>query len=136
MCVGSCACHQVCWEGQFVVDAIARSVDMGRRIGGKLRFGLVYPLIFALTFVLAGFGQSTAEQDSSTGKESTEQKNDNNRPGKQIGEGGEDIGNGVGKGSADLGRGLAGGVGELATGHGVGAATSVGKGTVGFGKNV
>jgi hypothetical protein len=104
--------------------------------GIKLRFGLVCPLIFALTFALAGFGQSKAEQDSSTNKQTTEPRTDKNGSGKQIGRGSEDIGKGVGKGSADLGKGVAGGVGEVANGHGVGVATSVGKGTVGFGKNV
>lgn len=92
---------------------------------------------FFLAFALPAFSQSTPSQNPTPATQQTVNKKEKkDKPGKEIAHGGGDIGKGAAKGSADLGKGVAGGVGNLATGNVGGAATSVGKGGAGFGKNV
>ncbi|MHB8654935.1 MAG: hypothetical protein ACYDA9_13765 [Terriglobia bacterium] len=91
-----------------------------------------------LTFALPAFSQSTSDQDSiPTQKESKKKKKKTNKgPGKEMGQGGEDIGKGTAKGAADLGEGAVGTAGNLATGNVIGAGISAGKGVVGAGTHV
>jgi hypothetical protein len=100
------------------------------------RFVGICSLSLMLALVLPGWGQSSADQDSTTTPKSAHTKKKPNTPGKDIGKGGEDVGKGAAKGSADLAKGAAGGVGNLVTGHPVDAAASAGKGVGKAGEHV
>lgn len=89
-----------------------------------------------LTFALPGFSQSATNQDSTTAQKEVHKKKKNKGPGKEMGQGGEDIGKGAVKGAADLGEGAAGTAGNLATGNVIGAGISAGKGVVGGGTHM
>jgi hypothetical protein len=109
---------------------------LGRRATVKLAFVMICHLAFTLGFAFPGWSQSSANQDSSHAQKTVQEKEKSKGPGKEMGQGGEDIGKGAAKGTADLGKGVAGGVGNLAKGNVGGAGASVGKGVGGFGKNV
>jgi hypothetical protein len=102
----------------------------------KSAFEKICYLALILAFAFPGWGQSNANQDSTHVQKTVQEKEKTKGPGKQMGQGGEDIGKGVAKGTASLGKGVAGGVGNLAKGNVGGAGASVGKGVGGFGKNV
>ena len=93
-------------------------------------------LALTLAFAFPGWAQSNANQDSTDARKTVQKKEKSKGPGKEMGQGGEDIGKGVAKGTADLGKGVAGGVGNLAKGNIGGAGASVGKGAGELGKDV
>jgi len=93
-------------------------------------------LALSLAIAFPGWSQSNANQDSTPVEKKVQEKDKSKGPGKEMAKGGEDVAKGVGKGTADLGKGVAGGVGNLAKGNVGGAGASMGKGVVGFGKNV
>ncbi|MBV9780578.1 MAG: hypothetical protein JOY62_11465 [Acidobacteriaceae bacterium] len=89
---------------------------------------------------LAGFGaaQSTSEQGSTVTQSTVEKEK---KPKKdrgaasEMGHGAGDMAGGAAKGAGSLAKGTAKGAGDLATLHPIDAATDVGKGAAGAGKN-
>ncbi len=102
----------------------------------KPEFMMICCLALVLAFALPGFGQSNADQESTSSQKGDQGRKNNNGPGHEMGQGGIDIGRGAARGSLDLGKGVVGGAGNLVTGHPIDAGVSVGKGAAGFGKNV
>ena len=102
----------------------------------KPAFEMICYLALTLAIAFPGWSQSNANQDSTDTQKTVQKQEKRKGPGKEMGQGGEDIGKGIAKGTGDLGKGVAGGVGNLAKGNVGGAGASVGKGVGEFGKNV
>jgi hypothetical protein len=113
-----------------------RGITFGRSATVRPKSVVFCSSSLMLALVLPGWGQSSADQDTTTTPKSAHTKKKGSGPGKEIGGGGEDVGKGAAKGSGDLAKGAAGGAGNLATGHPAGAAASAGKGAGKAGKNV
>src|SRR5450755_2562508 len=92
--------------------------------------------LFTATMCLAGiaFAQTSSPAQASDGaaanrKSHTSAKHD-------VGSGAGDIGKGVGKGAGSAAKGTGKAVGDLVTLHPINAATDLGKGAAGTGKNI
>ena len=81
-------------------------------------------------------GTAQTRSESHHNKQQGKKQKSGTSPGKDVGNGGEDIGKGTGKGAESLGKGTAGAAGNLATLHPGKAGADLGKGAAGAGKDV
>jgi hypothetical protein len=83
-----------------------------------------------------GTAQTQSGPQDKTQQDKTQQDKQKAGPGKEVGNGGEDVGKGTAKGAGSLGKGTAGAAGNLATLHPGKAGEDLGKGAAGAGKDV
>jgi hypothetical protein len=125
--------HHIALRGSTAIGGCG--IVFGRSATVRPRFVVLCSLSLVFALVLPCWGQSSADEDSTTSAKSVHHKKKASGPAKEMAKGGEDFGKGAAKGSADLAKGAAGGVGNLATGHPMSAAASAGKGVGKFGEN-
>ena len=95
----------------------------------------IFPLFCGALLASFAWAQQSADPNPASGEQQTEQRKG---PGaaKDIGSGAGNIGTGAAKGAGDAAKGVGKGAADLVTLHPINAATAVGKGAVGTGKDV
>jgi hypothetical protein len=94
-------------------------------------------VFFGLALALTAWGQTSSDQNTSGTKPKSVRKQKNEpSPGRQMANGAGNVAGGAARGVGSAAKGTAKGAGDLVTLHPINAATSVGKGAAGAGKDV